>query len=108
MKKKLLVLGAAAFICSTSLMAQTTSNAGRTTFGLRGGVNFSTFNGEDASGNDLDNKIATGFNVGLNAEIPVGTGSYIQPGVLFSTKGTEYQNGAEVNLSYVEIPVNFV
>ncbi len=108
MKKKMFVLGAAALICGAPLMAQMTANAGRTTFGLRGGVNFSTFNGEDGNGNDLDNKIATGFNVGLNAEIPVGTGSYIQPGVLFSTKGTEYQSGAEANLSYIEIPVNFV
>ena len=108
MKKKLLVLGAAAFIGGAPLMAQMTANAGRTTFGLRAGVNFSTFNGDDGAGNDLENKIATGFHAGLNAEIPVGTGSYLQPGVLFSTKGTEYQSGAEATLSYVEIPVNFV
>jgi len=107
MKKRLLVLGVAALF-SAPLFAQMTANAGRTTFGLRAGVNFNTFNGEDDDNNKLDNKISTGFHAGLNAEIPIGAGTYIQPGVLYSVKGAEYKNGGQTKLSYVEIPLNFI
>ena len=39
------------------------------------------------TGDKLDNKLKTGFNAGVNAEIPVGVDFYVQPGLLFSTKG---------------------
>lgn len=107
MKKKLLVLSIAGFF-TLPLFAQMTANAGRTTFGLRAGVNFNTFNGKDAADNNLENNISTGFHAGLNAEVPIGTGFYLQPGVLYSMKGAEYENGSQAKISYVEIPVNFV
>ena len=56
----------------------------------------------------MENKLKTGFNVGLNAEIPVAPDYFVQPGVLLSTKGAKLENDSKVNLSYVEIPVNFL
>jgi hypothetical protein len=83
----------------------------KTTFGVRAGVNFQNVNGKDDSGNDLDNnKIKTGFNIGVNAEIPVAPDFYVQPGVLFTTKGnkSKLDDDIKVNLSYIEVPVNFL
>jgi len=109
MKTKILATAVAALF-STALFAQKmTYDAGRTTFGIRGGVNFNTITGEDANNNKFDNNIKTGFHVGVNAEVPVGTGFYVQPGVLYSQKGAEFQNDqGHVKLTYIEVPVNLV
>lgn len=103
-------MAAAGFIALGSYAQQTTTtvNAGRTTFGVRAGVNFQNITGNDASDDELENDLATGFNVGINAEIPVGTGFYLQPGVLYSSKGANWSNGSKVKVNYLEVPVNFV
>lgn len=89
---------------TTAIFAQS-----KTTFGVRAGVNFQNLNGEDMDGDKLDNKLKPGFNVGVNAEIPVGIDFYVQPGVLFTTKGAKIDDSDDkVNLSYVEVPVNFI
>jgi len=80
----------------------------KTTFGIRGGLNLTNLNGEDNSGDDFNYDLKPGFNVGVNAEIPVGTDFYIQPGVLFSQKGAKFSDDLKVNLSYIEVPVNFL
>lgn len=110
MKTRILVL--AALITGTTATAQQmTYEAGKTTFGLRAGVNFSTINGKYANGAEIDNSINTGFHAGLNAEIPIGTGFYLQPGVLYSQKGAEFKTTGgndEIELTYIEVPVNLV
>jgi len=81
------------------------------TYGVRAGVNFQNLNGKDSDGDNLDNKLKTGFNVGVNAEVPVGIDFYLQPGLLFSTKGAKYDfQGVETTrtISYLELPVNFL
>jgi hypothetical protein len=89
---------------TTAIFAQS-----KTTFGVRAGVNFQNLNGEDATGDKLDNKLKTGFHAGVNAEIPVGVDFYVQPGVLFSLKGAKADDSDDkINLSYVEVPVNFI
>jgi hypothetical protein len=98
-------------LSSTVLFAQKmTYDAGKTTFGVRAGVNFNNITGKDASGDKFENNINTGFHAGVNAEIPLGSGSYLQPGILYSQKGAEFKlNGNnEVDLSYIEVPVNFL
>jgi hypothetical protein len=108
MKKKILLV-AAAGIFTTSLFAQSmVKTTDRTTFGIRAGVNFQNINGEDAAGNDLKNDLLTGFHAGVNAEVPIGSGFYLQPGALYSMKGAKATDGSKVKLSYVEVPVNFV
>jgi hypothetical protein len=82
---------------------------GQTTFGLRGGVNFFTISTKDAGVYGIDAKIKPGFNLGANVEIPVGIDFYVQPGILFSTKGAKSKSdNGTLNLSYLEIPVNFL
>lgn len=104
MKRKFLALSAV-----LALMAGAAHAQSKTTFGVRAGVNFQNLNGKDFSGDKLDNKIKTGFHVGVNAEIPVADEFFVQPGVLFSTKGAKAKEGdGKINISYIEVPVNFV
>jgi len=103
MKTKALLLALATTALVVNAKAQTT-------FGIRAGVNFQNINGEDPNGDDLENKIKTGFNIGVNAEIPVATDFYLQPGVLFTTKGAKDKDDDDIktSLSYIEVPINFV
>ncbi|HLN52511.1 MAG TPA: outer membrane beta-barrel protein [Lentimicrobium sp.] len=84
-------------------------------FGVRAGVNFQNINGKDASGDALENKLITGFNIGANYEIPVGTDIYFQPGLLFSTKGGKstgeilgVKYDSKVMTSNIEVPLNII
>jgi hypothetical protein len=86
-----------------------TVNTGKTTLGLRGGVNFQNINGKNSSGDKLENKLLTGFHGGLNIEIPVGSGFYVQPGLLYSRKGAKLENSdTKAKLSYIDVPVSLV
>ena len=107
---KQLAFVAAMGLCTTAFAQQMTVNQGRTTFGLRAGVNMQTINGKDVDGNELKNGVKTGFHAGLNAEIPIGSGFYLQPGLMYSAKGAEWakSNNNDVRLNYIELPVNFV
>ena len=103
MKRKFLALSAV-----LALMAGAASAQSKTTFGVRAGVNFTNLNGE-IGGSDLDLKMKAGFHVGVNAEIPLADEFFIQPGVLFSTKGAKADEGdGKINISYAEVPVNFL
>ena len=83
MMKKMIWSVAIACLCTTAASAQSMVRTGNgTTFGIRAGVNFQNINGQNAIGNDLENKIMTGFHAGVNAEIPVGEGFYVQPGLM--------------------------
>lgn len=106
MKSKVLMLALA-----TSALALTSKAQEKTTFGVRAGVNFQNHTGEDAAGNDWDYKLKTGFNIGVNAEVPVAPEFYVQPGLLFSTKGAREElpgDDAKINVSYLEIPITFL
>jgi hypothetical protein len=106
MKSKVLLLALATTALSLTSKAQVS-------FGLRAGVNFQNINGKFPSGDDLKNDLKTGFHIGVNAEIPVVPDFYIQPGILFSTKGANGENAiskqdVKFNLSYVEVPINLL
>jgi hypothetical protein len=104
MKTKIGLAVIAAALFTTTAIAQS-----KTTFGIRAGVNFQNLNGKDEFGDNLDYKLKPGFNAGVNAEIPVGIDFYLQPGLLFSTKGAKANVGdSKINLSYLELPVNFI
>ncbi|TAL47704.1 MAG: PorT family protein, partial [Chitinophagaceae bacterium] len=94
---------------------QKASHAGGTSFGLRAGVNFQNINGKDDNGDKLKNDMLTGFNIGLNAEIPVGVDFYFQPGLLYTIKGAKSKDvilgetfNSKVKISYLELPLNFL
>lgn len=106
--KNIIVLIAGLMLASITLQAQVS-------FGVRAGVNFQNINGKDDDGDQLENDLITGFNVGANVEIPVGTDIYFQPGLLFSTKGAKSDTSSLIgtitqtlNLSYIEVPLNIV
>jgi hypothetical protein len=105
MNSKVLLLALTTTVFVLGVKAQT-----KTTFGVRAGINFQNLNGKDVAGNDLDTKIKTGINLGVNAEIPVAPDFYVQPGILFSTKGAKDKTYRKVNyrLSYIEIPINLL
>ncbi|MBO9566334.1 MAG: PorT family protein [Niastella sp.] len=111
MKTKVVALISACVLGSFISQAQsTTVSSGGTTFGIRAGVNFQNLNGKFA-GVDMENKLKAGFNVGVNAEIPLADEFYIQPGLLFTTKGAKADDDADngkININYLELPVNFL
>ncbi|HLO90467.1 MAG: porin family protein [Chloroflexota bacterium] len=109
MKTKIFLL---ALILAVTVTAQAQSEF---SFGIRAGVNFQNINGKDANGDQLENDLTTGFNVGVNMEIPVGTDIYFQPGLLFTTKGTKSTNeiltqqyDTKLSTSNIELPLNIV
>jgi hypothetical protein len=97
-----------------STSASSADAIGRTTFGIRAGVNFANITGRYANDSKMKNDLITGFNVGVNAELPIAPTFFIQPGVLFTTRGAKMEKTSSrtydeiTHLSYVEIPVNFV
>lgn len=91
------------------LQAQTISGSvGGATFGITGGVVWSTINGKNSMGATLENKLKTGFTGGLNVELPVGGGFYLQPGAEYRMKGAKLTNGDKLTLSYIDVPVNLL
>ncbi len=109
MKKKILAMALAGFFTAPLFAQEMTVTANKTTFGLRAGVNFQNINGKDAQGDKLENDLLTGFHAGVNAEIPIGTGIYVQPGVLYTMKGTKNNDDdTKVKISYIDVPVNLL
>ena len=104
MKRMLMVASAIALTVMAS--AQTTEG---TSFGFKAGVNFQNLTGKDVNGDKLDNKLKAGLALGVNAQIPVATDLYIQPGVEFNQKGAKSNDGNyTTSLSYIDIPVSLV
>ena len=100
-------------VCSClSVSAQEQKSASENHLGLKlgvkGGLNLSNLYVNDVQ----DEKMKTGFNLGLFAKIPVTHGFSVQPELLYSSKGSRitYDNliGSgeyRFNLNYVEVPL---
>ncbi|HEX6334481.1 MAG TPA: porin family protein [Flavisolibacter sp.] len=108
MNCKMMLLSTAGLLSMGAFAQSQTQTAGRTTIGITAGVNWNNINGKAATGGDLDNKLKTGFNGGINVEFPVSNGFYVQPGVEFRRKGSELSNGNKLSLSYIDVPVTFL
>lgn len=109
MKKVGLIIG----FTLVNLVAQATfsQTGNKFKFGIKGGANFSNISTDNAS----NNKVNTGFNLGLFAKVPITKSFAIQPEIYFTTKGSEhtYQNifvngTANYELNYIEVPVLMV
>ena len=77
-------------------------------FGPKVGLNLSTLTMK-SSGMSIDPKTMTGFNVGLVCEIPIKANFFLQPGFIYSTKGSKYTVSGEtmsISPTFIEIPVN--
>jgi hypothetical protein len=98
-----------------TMILQAQQKTARPSFGLRAGVNFQNINGKDEDGNNLEYDMLTGFNVGINAEIPIAPQFYFQPGLLYSIKGAKSKEvilgetyTGKIKISYLELPLNFL
>ena len=89
-------------LSAIAIMAFAFSNAQETRFGIKGGLNITSF----AGGNYYDSKSLVGFQVGGFAEIKVIERLSIQPEVLFSTQGAKFDDiNVDRKLNYINIPV---
>jgi len=106
MKKSILIIALVLF-GATTMSAQEAWN-----FGIKGGVNFANFTGDDFSS---DNS-RTSFNVGLLAEIPLADRFSIQPEVMYSGQGFDFyerdqdnifdtDDNVEYQVDYINVPV---
>jgi len=87
-----------------TLVLSATYTQAQTRFGIKGGLNFSTVALSGGTGTITpDSK--TGFNLGVISEIPLATDFYLQPGLLFSTKG--FKSDSETfSTNHIDIPIN--
>ena len=115
MKTKISLIAVMVLGAIFSQAQENKSSAVGTSFGLRAGVNFQNINGRDENDDKLKNDILTGFNVGINAEIPVGIDFYFQPGLLYTIKGAKSEVvtlgqpfNTTLKISYLEVPLNFL
>jgi len=106
MKTKLISFVLILMLSVPLAIAQSTDK-GKTSFAVLGGVNFQNLNGKNDAGNKLENDMILGFHAGVNIQIPVAPEFYFQPGLLFSTKGAKNPT-ITYKLSYIELPLNFV
>lgn len=78
------------------------------TVGAKVGVNFATVSSDDADDEFQKNK--TGFVAGGFVDVPVAPQFSFAPEVLFSQKGTKFENGEDsisVNVTQVQVPLLF-
>lgn len=86
----------------------------QTKIGIKAGMNLSNVIMKDNDGHQTATQSIPGFHVGANVEILVAGDFYLQPGVLYSTKGFKQQNGFaystnfRATASYIEVPVNLL
>lgn len=110
MKTKMLFAAASLSVLTLSVNAQKSSAI------LRGGVNFANISITN-DGDVDDNKSLTTFQAGIIGDLYIASFFSIQPGILFTGKGSKTQSGnttdqtyyrATTNPYYIEVPVNFV
>ncbi len=108
MKNKLLSIALILLLSASFTIAQ---EKAKMSFGVLGGVNYQNLNGKDLGGDKLKNDMLLGFHGGINVQMPITQDFYFQPGVMYSTKGSENTSGSlttNTKLNYIEIPLNFV
>ncbi|MES1215478.1 MAG: porin family protein [Bacteroidota bacterium] len=111
MKKKLSVALAAFMVMGASIV-----HAQKSSLIVRGGINLANVSTTD-NGRVEDAKMLPSFQVGLIGDLNLNSFLAIQPGIIFSGKGTKSQSGstddasyfrATTNPYYIEVPVNLV
>lgn len=91
------------FFVAVAILAAVAGNA-QVKFGPKVGLNFSTMSMDGA-----DEKMRTGYQVGMVFQGDIAPNVFIQPSILFSSKGSTYDNSIceKVVANYIDIPVNF-
>ncbi len=93
------------------LFISASANAQFSRFGIKAGVNFSNMSVDNAN----DKNLRTGFHAGVFGRMAMSELFSLQPELLYTTKGfsNSYDNliakgKADVNLNYIEVPINLV
>ncbi|OXA77267.1 Outer membrane protein beta-barrel domain-containing protein [Flavobacterium aquidurense] len=92
------------FLVAIAVMAFGFTNAQQTRFGIKGGLNITTY----AGGDYWDANSLVGFQVGGFAEIKIIERLAIQPEILFSTQGARLDTSFgdyDEKLNYINVPV---
>ncbi len=94
------------FVLLISVLLFSTLSYSQTRFGIKGGLNFTNISNLSS---DVEKtwKNQTGYQLGvaLQIKIPV-IGLAIQPELLYSTVKSASDNGNEINIDYLTLPVN--
>ncbi|MFD2909422.1 porin family protein [Flavobacterium ardleyense] len=94
--KKLLLVVAVAVLGFSNVSAQDIK------FGVKGGLNFATLLGDNASDSDL----VSSFNFGIMSEIPITDKFSFQPELMYSGQGYGIKDTKDfVSLTYVNMPL---
>ena len=116
MMKKSFMLAAMLLTGITATSAQSfgdmfgTDQKGKISYGVRAGLNISNIGGEYGPDSDdkLDFDSRVGFHIGAAVDIPITNGFYVQPGLLFTTRGAKEEIGGykdKYRPMYLQIPV---
>ncbi|MDD2307094.1 MAG: porin family protein [Prolixibacteraceae bacterium] len=108
MKNKIVSIALILLLSASFANAQEKS---KVSLGILGGLNFQNLNGKDLSGDKLENDMLLGFHGGINVQIPIAPEFYLQPGIMYSTKGAKNTSGSitsTTKLNYIEVPLNMV
>jgi hypothetical protein len=100
------------FITAVTVMSISIGKAQEVRIGAKGGVNFSSFTGDDLG--DVESR--TGFHVGGLVEIPISEKFSVQPEILYSSQGAKYddagnEGGVDYSynitrkLDYIQVPI---
>lgn len=92
------------FLVAIAVMAFGFTNAQQTRFGIKGGLNITSYSGGDY----WDSNSLVGFQVGGFAEIKIIERLAIQPEILFSTQGASLDTpfgDYDEKLNYINVPV---
>ncbi len=98
--KKLFFFAVLAIFGMTASSAQEGATTGGFHWGVKGGANFSSVNGDDV--NDVDSR--TGIQIGAVASFEVTELFSVQPEVIYSMRGWKDGN-VTIKLDYVDVPV---
>lgn len=109
--KKILFVFAASIIfsltivsCCSTADASATASDKKVVFGAKAGVNFA-----DITGDDVESfKGLTSFHLGAVAEIPICNSISLQPELLYSRQGSDYEEASfsgSVKADYLNVPV---
>ncbi|MFC4209629.1 porin family protein [Pedobacter lithocola] len=107
---KKLLLSASVILLATGAFAQTKRTGSDARFGLKAGVNLSSYNGTGIY--DLDYKNNIGYNVTAYGDFGIGNNFFLQPGISLQNKGAKIETTGTVTFKQdvmaIEVPINAV
>lgn len=103
------------FLSTLCLQAQKANRWQKTSFTLIAGAGIRDMKQTDANGQELDTEFIRGFHFGLTAAVPVKAGFFLQPGIVYSTKGATSRQATlggvrehKLKLGYIEMPLHLL